>query len=261
MTRIKNYLFITEGSVDEQTIFERVLQRYGFNVVSNSCFIDSNGLKQIQLSTEKDNVVIIQGPRNRISDFLKHFNKHQEDVESFFNFSKNYFQGIFLIYDVDHNSEQDIIDMFSVFNDESSGLLLLSSPCLEVLGDYDTSRTELYYHHLREYKHELNIHYDLNCGTNTIDFIVNNFESLAIYYLDKNIEEFNEDNVMEHPGLIIPLINKYNERVNEDNEKESYVVYRYFTTVIYVAIAYIKGLTREINNYKTVRSYFIDKNK
>ncbi len=46
----------------------------------------------------------------------------------------------------------------------------------------------------------------------------------------------------------------------ENREEESYVVYRYFTTIIYVAIAYIKGLTREINNYKTVY-YFIDTNK
>ena len=34
------------------------------------------------------------------------------------------------------------------------------------------------------------------------------------------------------------------------------VVYRYFTTVIYVCIAYIKGLTREIDNYNIVKDFF-----
>lgn len=255
----KKYLFITEGSCDEQTIFEKILIKYGFNVVSNNVFVGQDGLQQVELSSNKDNVIIIQGPRNRISDFLKHYNKNQEDLESFFNFCKNEFQGIFLIYDVDHNSEQEIVDMFNMFNDESSGMLLLSSPCLEVLGDFDKTRNFLMYHHLSEYKHELNKHYDLDLATNTIDYIVDHFEELVVFYLDKNRNEFNENNIMEHPGLIIPLINKYNERINLDNKEESYVIYRYFTTVLYVAIAYINSLTIEIDNYQIVKDFFLSK--
>ena len=65
---------------------------------------------------------------------------------------------------------------------------------------------------------------------------------------------------MEHPRLIIDYINKYNERVNysKDTGDESYVIYRYFTTVVYVFIAYINGLVREIDNYDIVYQWLSD---
>ena len=44
-------------------------------------------------------------------------------------------------------------------------------------------------------------------------------------------------------------------RMNVRNEDGS-ALYRYFTTVVYVAIAYMKGLTSRIDNYKDVRNFF-----
>lgn len=47
------------------------------------------------------------------------------------NISKEFF----LLYDVDHNSNKDIENLMNIFNDEFIGMLLLSSPCIEVIGD------------------------------------------------------------------------------------------------------------------------------
>lgn len=77
-----------------------------------------------------------------------------------------------------------------------------------------------------------------------------------LYFLEKNRAEFNETNIMEHPQLIVAKINCLNERVNLPNKSDSYVIYRYFSTVVYVAIASSLGLTREIDNYEIVKSFF-----
>ena len=50
-----------------------------------------------------------------------------------------------------------------------------------------------------------------------------------------------------------------NERVNFENRDDSYVIFRYFTTVLYVAIAYANKLTNDINNYEIVHSFFENK--
>ena len=56
---------------------------------------------------------------------------------------------------------------------------------------------------------------------------------------------------MNHPSEIIDYINRFNIR---DNEKH-YVVYRYFSTVVYCVLAYVLGLTIEIDNYDIVKNY------
>lgn len=61
---------------------------------------------------------------------------------------------------------------------------------------------------------------------------------------------------MEHPNLIVNKINNLNERVNFKNKELSYVNYRYFSTVVYVALASALSLTKEINNYEIVKSFF-----
>ncbi len=62
---------------------------------------------------------------------------------------------------------------------------------------------------------------------------------------------------MEHPHLVKDKINEINIRIN-DKEK-SYVEYRYFTTVVYVMIAYINKLTIDIDNYDKVYDFFKSK--
>lgn len=66
-----------------------------------------------------------------------------------------------------------------------------------------------------------------------------------------NRYEFDELNILEHPGLVIEKINKENFR------SEDQVIYRYFTTVLYVALAYICGKTKQIENYLEVREFLL----
>jgi len=256
-----NYLLIVEGRKTEPNIFQSVLVKYGFNVVVSDEKLDTAydiELNYTNFKKDQNNVFIIEGPRNRIHDFLKYYNSN-DSLEKALRFANNSFKGIFLMYDVDHNDEEDIKEMYDKFKDESSGLLLLSSPCIEVLGEYDHERF-IECNKVTEYKADLNKHYCLEYG-NVVNYIIDNFETLCTYYLDKNYKDFDEPNIMEHPRLVIELINRYNTRVNypKDSKEKSYVIYRYLTTVIYVFIAYINGLTTNIDNYDNVRNYFLNK--
>ena len=198
-------------------------------------------------------VVIVEGPRNRIHDFLLLLKKDDSiSIEKALSYEFAYFQKIFLLYDVDHNDCDDLEEMFSHFCDESMGMLLLSSPCIEVLGDFKRNRKTCRYCHLSEYKAEINNHWQRTC----LSYIVKHFEEIMLYFLEKNRVEFNETNIMEHPRLIVEKINCLNEKVNLPNRCDSYVIYRYFSTVVYVAIASSLGLTREIENYGIVKSFF-----
>lgn len=254
----KNILLIVEGSVDEQSIFGDVFSRYGFNTIISDAKMDVENVGQFekyQYQLNNNNVAIIQGPRNRIHDFLKLYNENEMSMEKAFSYSYAFFSGIFLIYDVDHNDCDDVEAMFQRFSDESTGMLLLSSPCIEVIGDYDRERGESKYHHLAEYKADINDHYQGQSKA----FVKENFDKLMLYFLEKNYKDFGEPNVMEHPSLIVKSINKYNERVNCKDREQSYVVYRYFSTVVYVAIAFANGLTTQIDNYEAVHRFFANK--
>ena len=256
------FLLVVEGEKTEPNVFSKILEQYGYNVISCEEKLDFEDLNQFvkyDYDNGKNNVVIIQGTRNRIHDMLKIYKENEYSFEKMLSMHGDFFQGIFLMYDVDHNDCEDLEEMYHRFPDESSGLLLLSSPCIEVLGDYDLSRGECKYNHLEEYKKELNKHYNNN-KTSTCDYIVKNFERLCLYYLDKNKKDFDDTNIMNHPQLIMDYVNKYNERVNFSGEKrkESYVIIRYYSTVIYVFIAFINGLTRKIDNYEIVRDWFLN---
>ena len=89
--------------------------------------------------------------------------------------------------------------------------------------------------------------------------IFNHFNEIMIHFIEINKKEFDENNIMEHPRLIKNKINLDNERVNYENKEDSYVIFRYFTTVLYVAIAYANKLTNEIDNYEIVHSFFENK--
>lgn len=252
----KRILLIVEGKTDEQNVLGNAFRKYGFEtIVSNeSLNIENIGaFRKFEYSSSKDNVVIIQGPRNRIHDFLKLIRNEYVSIEKIFSYAYAFFQNIFLIYDVDHNDCSDVSEMFSRFSDESSGMLLLSSPCLEVLADYDRNRTEERYSHLSEYKADINKHY--NGGT--FEYIAEHLNEIMLYFLDKNYNEFHEENVLVHPAKIVDKINELNIRKNYPDKSKSFVVYRYFSTVLYVAISCAFGLTKEIDNYSIVRDFFL----
>lgn len=260
----RNFLVIVEGAVTEKKILEAVFQRYGYEV--ERC----GQLKSIEpsevslkfnfdyelLAKSTNKVFVVQGEKNRLSHWLKDINRTSFDYANAFREFADNFAGVFLLYDVDHNSNEVIETMFAKFNSETDmGLLLLSSPCIEVLGD--TVQEEFVGEHLSKYKSDLNKRLESTLGTHVENYIINNFEELAIRYLDQNRNDFDEPNVMEHPQRIIAKINEMNDR--SYNGDPDVVCYRYFTTVAYVCIAYILGLAKEIDNYQIVRDFFESK--
>jgi len=256
----EKYLLIVEGAKTEKTIFGSIFEKYGFNVIKCENKISKDYKFEViesNLVNDNKNVIIIEGPKNRIHDVLLNIISNPTDdidnidVETVFGYKPNDFRGIFWIYDVDHNEPDDIVTMFRKFSDENeNGLLLLSSPCIEVLGDFE-DRKELKVEHLSEYKKILNVFYNSKCNDNVSSFILKNINKLLLHYLEKNYNDFNDKNIMNHPSEIIDYINRFNIR---DNEKH-YVVYRYFSTVVYCVLAYVLGLTIEIDNYDIVKNY------
>lgn len=255
-----DFLVIVEGEKTEKTILEDALKKYGFNFILSDEKLDIEDIGQfskLDFSNDKENVVVIQGPRNRIHDFLLYFKRHPNiDTERVFRFKPHFFQGIFIVYDVDHNDEKDIEEMFNIFNNEhGNGLLLLSSPCIEVIGDEDFEIRRGKWKHLKEYKKQLNIYCQNRFKCSGIeDYIKKNFSKEMVRLLDKNRADFKEDNIMEHPQRIIEFINKNNIRNNEEDDK--YVFYKYFSSVFYIILAFIAGKTREIDNYEEVRKFY-----
>ncbi len=256
----KKFLLIVEGSKTEKNIFTEIFKKYNFSVKDcGKLQIEgdkNNLLSQFYLSDTNKNsdVYIVEGPRNRIHDWLSLFDKQQCDFERLFSELNSCFAGIFIIYDVDHTSKDELSKMFERYQDETTGLLLLSSPCIEVLGDIGRNEP-LKVEHLSKYKTEQNLIHEAKDKKHTRDYIIDNFESLVCYYLDKNVQESGDKNIMNHPDFVLGKINELNERkfISRDYMP---VDYRYFTTVVYVCIAYIMGLTKEFDNYTIVKKYF-----
>ena len=246
-----NYLLIVEGAKAEHSLFEMVFKRYGFNILHSQQMksFDSfiNQFDSFELSDSKDNIVIAQAPRNRLGELLRS-DSSQVDFDLAF---RKKFNSIFLIFDVDHTDNNDLEEMLRIHCDESdSGLLLVSSPCIEIMSE-PNRKEELETDHLTKYKKERNVYFcdTQRLGYGAIEYIARNFERLSLEFLRQNYNDFNEPNIMEHPRLVIEMINRHNIRT------DSHVKYRYFTTVLYVVIASVFGLTKEIENYDVVERF------
>ncbi len=265
----KKFLIVTEGSDTEPEFLVKLFEKYGFivqkehqiNVRIDEKEAEDTIFKKYEAINEtKDIVIIAQGPRNRIRDLIKLYNHNQYDIEKFFTKSKDTFAGIFLIYDVDQTLNKDLENAFKKFNNEQDGLLLVSSPCVEVLAhEKDININEIKGEHLsKEYKPKVNTYINAKYHITTKEYIFENFESIALKYLNMNFNDFNSANVMEHPQLIINMINKLNIReLNKDNQVHFY--YRYFSTVIYVCVAFILGLTKEEENVEIFKKFLKEK--
>lgn len=258
---IRRILLVVEGEKDEKTILGEILTLYGFVKEEKEKDVliwgQDNECDTFIFKKDKSEVVIVEGPRNRIKDFLKYLEEQDVDFENFTTFDKRHFNATFLIYDVDHNEDEHINKMIERFSDESSGLLLLNCPCLETISGVHHLIHNKKLFHLKEYKKRLNTHLEEHHKCHSKQFIVKHFNKLALEFLDKNVRELGCTNINEHPRLIIEYINKHNIRFNTSDKNECYVVYRYFTTVIYVMIAYLRGLTVQIDHYDTVRNFFL----
>jgi len=257
---MSRYLVITEGKNPEIEIFTNVLTRYGYKVYEKLTDLPTEEFGQFTQEEYKNNlqdsVVVIQGPRNRLNHLLNYYKKNEYSLEKIFQQKMNSFQGIFLLYDVDHVSVDELNEAFNKFNDESEGLLLVSSPCIEVLGDANNNRRESKFNHLKEYKSLINSEISNKYNCSCAQYVIDHFDELALYFLNKNTKDFNETNVMEHPKLVIDKINKENIRVNGIRKEDTYVIYKYYTTVVYVLIACLKKLNIQIDNSRLLKAFF-----
>ena len=251
-----NYLLIVEGEKAEPKILLEVLKRYGFNVIRGSRQSSDGGIEFAfdELSDSKRNVVIAQAARNRLEELFNLIKNNQSfDFNLAFRISgtdDSLYSGVFLIFDVDHTSKETLKQLMDRFNNESDGMLLVSSPCIEVMSDPGRKEELHIANHISEYKKIRN----LSLPSGAINYIIDHFEEMAVKFLDQNTEDFNETNIMEHPRLVVEQINTKNDRFDDGSD-----IYRYFTTVVYVAVAYMEGLTRQIQNYKAVRDFFASK--
>lgn len=180
-----NYLLIVEGAKAEHSLFAMVFERYGFNIVHSKQMksFDSfiNQFDSFELSDSKDNIVIAQAPRNRLGELLRS-DSSQVDFDIVF---KKKFNSIFLIFDVDHTGNTDLEEMSRIHCDESdSGLLLVSSPCIEIMSE-PNRKEELETDHLAKYKKERNVFFSetQRLGYGAIEYIARNFEKLSLEFL------------------------------------------------------------------------------
>lgn len=262
----RNYLIIVEGSKTEQSIFEFVLRQYDLDVVVYPTPLSFNGdFKKIQFSNEKENVFVIQGPKNRLKDLI--FSKNKDDIEissesiNRLFFEPNvYFAGIFIVYDSDHNSIDEIEAAYKKFSNMSDGLLVLSVPCIESIAGYDFNR-KYESNSFIGYKNELNQYYDSKFSQNTMEYIQCNFNKLMLENLIRNIKTFKKENstwevndITLHP-LYMLKIHKSKNLCTGTCEENYHVIINYFATIMYTIICYIKGFAKEIDNFKLLKDY------
>ena len=245
----KRSLLIVEGAKTEKRIFTSIFERYGFNVVDCKKlekYDETNEEKYyasvkeigdiIHTPISKDTIYIMQGPHNRINELIE-IDKEIFDYDYFeqlFQTQDVLINFIFIIYDVDHTSEKNLEEFQLKMNDETSGMLLVSCPCIEVLGDIDArngQRKKLDCTHLKEYKKIINKLELDNYKCSFEDYVIEHFNEIMLYYLNYNMKQFNTNNVLLHPQKIITFINNKSKRSKQDCS------FWYFSTVIYVAIA------------------------
>ena len=257
----RNYLLIVEGSIMEPTIFNYVLPQYGFNVVKIREQLSSDSdFTKTEFSSDKDTIFIVQGPKNRVKDLMDtEVDLNSDNLSRKFFGPDVYFAGIFLIYDTDHNLKEQLERAYFKFNDSSEGLLILSAPCIEALGEFDVN---FIYEDssFENYKTRLNQHYQDIYGMNTKEYIQCNFNKLILESLihnkdtfEKENEKWNVNNVVMHPQYLLEIHKKFNSCFGgcEENYK---VCIRYYATIIYVVIAYLKRLEREISNLDILKN-------
>lgn len=181
---------MVEGEKDEVRIFTHVLNKHGYKVVSELPKLDfttrGKPLGLELFSNNRADVYILNSKPNRLTEIIKHFNAETDTFSKALGFKhSDTFQGIFLIYDVDHNENNPLQEAFACLNNEEEGLLLIQSPCLEVLGDDENIPIpeRKMTHISKDYKTELNLYHERAHHCNTIDYIEKNFEKLALRFL------------------------------------------------------------------------------
>lgn len=255
MTMNKSALLVVEGSLTEPTIFKYIFEKYGYEFIDMNIHSDWNGYK-VKID-DKKTIYLVQGEKNRLNNFLDEYNEYD-------TISQKY--GIndvvalnYIIYDFDYVSKDKMDELKVKFCSPQEGELLLSNPCIEVIAESDfqyvhVGRSRMYKKRIREILTNMNYHSHDNIKL--IDsYICDNFEDLMIFHIERNCQFFKTNNIVEHPSLLIEHVMS----TNIPNDDKNLFQFHYLSTVIYVAIAELEGLTKEIDNAKYVIEYFRNK--
>ena len=265
---LKKYLAIVEGKSMECEVLEYGLSTYGFqvndNLIKDYKLDDYSNMFTVKCLENKDKqFVILQSNQSRIKDFINTIDKESSDISRLL-VGKD-FVSIFLIFDIDHNTKEEIDASFNKFNEPSTGLLILSSPCFEVIAPYSNDKQ---YEGIsfKKFKTSKSTYYSDNFHISTKDYIKYSFNELLIHHLKNNkdkydIEELQETNdITYHPEYIIILSNKYN--IREGSDELSYKVnYTYFSSILYVVLLYLFDFARYSDSYTKLLNFLINKQK
>ena len=177
----RNILLVVEGKKTEQKILGEIFKKYDFEVIKKEP-IKSNldNIDEIfnieEYKNKNDSITIITGSHSRLNHLINSYNKNTDDFSKLFNLTNNIFSGVFYIYDVDHTTNENLENLFEILNDETSAMLLVSSPCIEIISD-PNRKAPIIVNHLKEYKSERNIYcqnkYKINGG--------NDYEKICMF--------------------------------------------------------------------------------
>lgn len=256
MKRNRCALIIVEGQKTEPSIFKYIFEKYGYHFHDMNNDDDWDSYK-IDVDNRKT-IFLIQGKRNRLKDLLEQYEEYDtlsecykiDDVVAL-----NY-----IVYDFDYVKSEELQKLRKKFYSPQEGELLLSNPCIEVLAEQ-----KFYPHKGRStrYKKRINSQIEETGFTGksgialNISYICSHFEELLITHIKRNCIMFNERNVLKHPSLLIDYVLK----TNKNNVNTDLFEFHYLSTVIYVAIAELEGLTKKVDNADEVISYFKKKQR
>ena len=262
----KKYLAIVEGEDMEPEILEYALSTYyGFNVLRADNRLSSLplGFKKTLIYDGNDEFYIVQGRRNRIKELLK---ETLEETHSSIEraFSNENFAGIFLVYDVDHNSNEEIEEARGRFNNISDGLLTLSVPCVECVleKDFKPYVSSSY----KGYKTAKNEWCTEQAGVSSKEFIKYEFNRLMIENLLRNKKVFAKESLPEpndvslHGEYSLDLNARYNIRTGR-SEKDYRVEISYYASVLYLILLHVKGHARYSDSFDSLLAFFYSKQR
>ncbi len=242
-------LIITEGEKFEPNLCEYLLVKAGMKVHKLDT-IDE--FKRTEYTSDNAQVYIVQGPKNRISSLVKTFHDY-DDLAVYYEL-EGVFAHNYLLYDVDYTTNDELKDFYNKFHSPQLGWLIVSNPCIEVLAD---KLLELHDGKSSEYKKIIQGFLQKNNGNKRSiqNYIKENIEDLLIFHIQKNVDRFQNTNILEHPDKAIDEIirtNKMNENPEENGQRFEYLI-----TVLYVIFAEIMELTKQVDNSQIVIDYLL----
>lgn len=145
-SNMSKYLIIVEGEKTEFELIKSALKVAlpTYNVETTK-FKGDDTAKFINTNKAEDIVFVIRPRLNRLSNIVNEIKRDNFDIFAFQMYFEDdidpdYFEKIFFIYDVDYTTDVDLSFALDYFNDEySNGLLIVSSPCIEAMSDFDNS--------------------------------------------------------------------------------------------------------------------------